>query len=211
MAVLIELSHESFLRMRAGAEVIEADKFGEKLIRLRDEGTYFKLFRRKRLISSAAWYPYAQRFADNALALAAQDVRCPKVIEVYWLPFIKRHGVHYWPLEGTTLRQIIQAGKTEDALRLEFGAFVAKLHRLGVYFRSLHLGNVIRTPDGEFGLIDIADLVILRRALGKHLLARNLRHLSRYATDREWLMADEGREFISGYTACSHLVPVLPQ
>jgi hypothetical protein len=44
------------------------------------DGSYLKLFRRKRLISSAAWYPYAQRFADNALALAAREHPLPRVI-----------------------------------------------------------------------------------------------------------------------------------
>ena len=32
-----------------------------------------------------------------------------------------------------------------------------------VYFRSLHLGNVVRTPEGRMGLIDIADLRVSAR------------------------------------------------
>lgn len=38
---------------------------------------------------------------------------------------------------------------------LEF--FLASLHGWGVYFRSLHFGNVIVTEAGAFGLIDVAE------------------------------------------------------
>jgi phage gp46-like protein len=62
------LSHDAYLALRADATVLERDLHGDKVLQLAD-GSYLKLFRRKRLISSAAWYPYAQRFADNALIL----------------------------------------------------------------------------------------------------------------------------------------------
>lgn len=195
------LENEKFLTLRDGAEVVEADHFGEKVLRLPD-GSYLKLFRRKRLISSAAWYPYAQRFADNAKALAALEIPCPEVMAVYRLPIISRDAVHYRPLEGTTIRQIIQAAPDtvrERALRSQLGAFVARLHRLGVYFRSLHLGNVVLTPDGALGLIDIADLKHRRGPLSERLRERNLRHLYRVACDRAWLEADSGQAFFSAY------------
>ncbi len=62
---MVKLEYESFLSLREGAEVVEADGHGEKVLLLRD-GTYRKLFRRKRLVSSAVWYPYSPRFSDNA-------------------------------------------------------------------------------------------------------------------------------------------------
>jgi len=67
---------------------------------------------------------------------------------------------------------------------------VRQLHERGVYFRSLHLGNVVRTPDGRLGLIDISDVRVHRRPLGRLLRARNLRRMQRMAAERDWLDLD---------------------
>lgn len=91
-----------FETLKQGAELIEADGHGEKVLLLPD-GHYLKLFRRKRLISSASWYPYAQRFADNARALQARGIPCPEVIEVFRVPEMERDVVHYRPLIGKAL------------------------------------------------------------------------------------------------------------
>lgn len=194
-----QLGYQQFLALREGAEVIEADHFGEKVLRLRD-GSFLKLFRRKRLISSAAWYPYAQRFADNAGALAERGIPCPQIISVFRQPELGRDAVHYRPLEGNTVRQLLEANLTEkvaNALRHRIGAFVAELHRKGVYFRSLHFGNIVETQDGRLGLIDIADLTTKRRALGALHRRRNIQHLYRYESDAAWLKANDS--FQQGY------------
>ena len=70
---LDRLSAVDYQALRAGAVVLEADGFGEKVLQLAD-GRILKLFRRKRLLSSALYYPYARRFADNAHKLAAIGV-----------------------------------------------------------------------------------------------------------------------------------------
>lgn len=180
------LSHDAYLALRANATVLERDLHGEKVLQLED-GSYLKLFRRKRLISSAAWYPYAQRFADNAEALAQRDIPCPRVIGVCRVPDIVRDVVHYWPLEGQTLRQLVQQRSASDSLREQLFAFVERLHLAGVYFRSLHLGNIVLTPDHQLGLIDIADLRAGHRPLLAYQRRRNMRHLYRATDDRTWL------------------------
>ena len=48
------LSNDEYLALRANATVLEYDLHGEKVLQLAD-GSYLKLFRRKRLISSSAW------------------------------------------------------------------------------------------------------------------------------------------------------------
>ena len=68
------------------------------------------------------------------------------------------------------------------------GAFIAKLHDRGVYFRSLHLGNIVMTPEGTLGLIDIADMRFSRGQLTASQRKRNLRHLLRYPSD--WTETD---------------------
>lgn len=195
------LEHDHYLALREGAATIEADRYGDKVLRLPD-GAYLKLFRRKRLLSSAAWYPYAERFADNARSLAQLGIPCPQVISVFRVPHIDRDLVHYRPLPGATLRQLMRDGAEAEpaaALKGELGAFIATLHDLGVYFRSLHLGNIVLTDHSGLGLIDLADLKLTRGPLGTLRRRRNLRHLFRYRDDQNWLLSDGGDALIQGY------------
>jgi tRNA A-37 threonylcarbamoyl transferase component Bud32 len=200
------LDHAHYLALVEGAEVLEADHSGDKVLRLTD-GSMLKLFRRKRLISSAVWYPYAQRFADNCTTLAQRAVPCPKVLSVFRISEIQRDAVHYTPLDGKTLRQVLDEPASNDELRRELGRFIAELHEKGIYFRSAHLGNVILTPQGTLGLIDIADMKTFRGPLRKSLRLRNFKHMLRYTEDREWLLGQNNQAFINGYlgaqTLCS--------
>lgn len=194
------LAYSDYQALRRDAEVIEADFFGDKVLRLTD-GNFMKLFRRKRLISSAAFFPYAKRFANNALTLRKRGIPCPDVLDTYRVADIARDVVHYQPLPGLTLRQLI-ADPThfQDATLLRtFGRFVAELHNQGIYFRSLHLGNVVMTPENELGLIDIADMKTLRRPLRKNLCLRNFQHMRRYKRDHAWLLQQDGDVFFESY------------
>lgn len=195
------LDHTAYLTLREGARVIEADGSGDKVLQMPD-GRFLKLFRRKRWLTSAALFPYAQRFADNARRLSALGIETPEVLAVYRIKSIERDGVYYAPLQGSTLRQLIQQGAADDTLRERYGAFVARLHDQGVYFRSLHLGNVVLTPAQVLGLIDIADLNQRRLALGPSKRLRNFQHMLRYREDRAWLRGnDAGQAFLRGYAA----------
>ncbi len=181
------LNHEDYLALRHQGKVIEQDGFGDKVIILQD-GTFLKLFRRKRLITSAAIWPYAQRFANNAKKLEELGIPCPKIIQVYRIPSIERDAVHYYPLPGTTLRDLYRGDLEYPAdLRERFLKFVEHIQDLGVYFRSFHLGNVVLTPEGEIGLIDISDMKIFRRPLSQWQRKRNLVHMVKDGRDQEWL------------------------
>ncbi|EPN07813.1 toluene tolerance protein [Pseudomonas syringae pv. actinidiae ICMP 18804] len=198
------LDHAHYLDLVQGAEVLEADGTGDKVLRLRD-GSMLKLFRRKRLVSSAAWYPYAQRFADNCVTLAQRTIPCPRVLTVCRIAEIERDAVHYDPLAGYTLRQLLGSALSDDSLRTQLGRFIADLHEKGIYFRSAHLGNVILTPEGNLGLIDIADMKTYRRPLRKSLRLRNFKHMLRYQEDRQWLLDNGNPAFLEGYMSAQSL------
>jgi len=183
------LSDSDYRNLVVDALVIERDLHGEKVLHLAN-GNYLKLFRRKRLISSAAWYPYAQRFADNAAALKSRSIPCPEVIDVFRIPSIRRDAVLYRPLPGGTLRELVRNQVATAAIRRQLESFIRKLHDTGVYFRSLHLGNIVLTPEGKLGLIDIADLTAKTRPISPHFRQRNMRHLYRDPDDRIWLTAE---------------------
>ncbi len=83
-----------------------------------------------------------------------------------------------WPVK--TLREMVRAGlspEREAGTEGAFTRFVIGLHDKGIYFRSLHLGNVVCTPDGRLGLIDFSDLRIHPWSLGNYLRARNMRRM----------------------------------
>ncbi len=183
----LPLAH--FEALKQHARVVERDGHGDKVL-LMPDGNYLKLFRRKRRLSSASWYPYAQRFGDNSQALAALGIPCPRVIEVFRVGEIERDVVHYAPLPGTTLRALIAKGldsEQKQALRDRFNAFVRHLHDQGIYFRSLHLNNVVLTPQGELGLIDISDVRLHRKPLSRFWRARNLKRMQGIEGERDWL------------------------
>lgn len=193
------ISSDQYQQLRSAAQVIEADGHGDKVLLLAD-GSYLKLFRRKRLLSSALLWPYARRFADNARKLAQLGIPTLEVIALYRLREPARHLVHYRPLPGVTLRQVRRESLPCPALLFEqLGSFVARLHQQGVYFRSIHLGNIVLTPDQQLGLIDLADLKTHGRALGSALRLRNFRHMLRDAGDRQWLLGEAHGSFAQGY------------
>lgn len=187
--ILKTMDLANYLALREGAVVLEADPHGDKVLRLVD-GTIFKLFRRKRLLTSAALFPYARRFVCNATALAKLGVPVPKVLDLVRIPAISRDAVHYAPLEGETLRTLVREGlepEREKRLKALFTRFVIGLHDRGVYFRSLHIGNVVCTPDGRLGLIDFSDLRIYPWRLGRYLRARNMRRMQGIVAESDWL------------------------
>ncbi len=169
-------------------QVIEADHFGDKVIRLSD-GTFLKLFRRKRLLSSELIRPYAKRFASNAKQLEQRGIPTVTVLNVYRIPSAQRTGVRYQPLSGYTLRQWLKAcnEETRQQSARDLGSFIARLHGEGIYFRSLHMGNVLMMSDGQLGLIDIADMRCKSHSLRFGLRLRNFRHMTRYRDDMKLL------------------------
>ena len=206
------------------ATVLRSGYEGEKVFAL-PGGNFLKLFRLK-VFSSAFFYPYAQRFTDNIQILRQLGIPCPEVIRVARIGSRKMRydAVFYRPLAGDSLRRWATSmtdTDNDEPLRAELGAFVANLHEGGIYFRSLHLGNIIRTPDDRFGLIDVSDLTVhapftpyfahrfgliniadltgRSRPLPPSLAHRNFRHLLRWECDRSWLLADQGGAFHTAY------------
>ncbi|WP_442110274.1 toluene tolerance protein [Pseudomonas sp. NUPR-001] len=163
-----------------GAQVLEADSYGAKVYLLSD-GNILKLFRRKRLISSALLRPYSQRFIDNVLQLEKKGIPTLKVLKYYKLEAPGMTAVLYQPLPGETLSQLSRKTGFSWQERLpDLVALVRRLHNSGVYFRSLHLGNIVVTPDQQMGLIDVADMRFMRAPLSRRMIKRNVQHFARY-------------------------------
>ena len=195
------LQPEGFNQLCADAHVIEADGLGPKVLRLAD-GRFLKVFRPRRWYTSGSFNPYSERFASNAEQLRTLGIPTPQILGLYRLPDASS-AVSYSPLPGLTLRQALQSldNSLRESLIERFGQFMAQLHERGVYFRSLHLGNVLLMDDGEFGLIDIADLRIYPSPLRNALRQRNLRHMQRYPQDRAGLFETHFEQLAKGYAS----------
>lgn len=194
------LSDNAVTALLNRAQVIEEDGLGPKVLRL-ENGNFLKLFRKRRCYTSGSFNPYSERFAVNSQRLQAMGIPAPKILDLYQLSD-GSSAVLYQPLPGQTLRQVLQSmgsAAVRQALVERFGKFLAQLHNQGVYFRSLHLGNVLLMDDGEFGLIDIADMHLYPSPLRIALRQRNLRHMQRYPEDRRWLFEEQLSALLDGY------------
>jgi len=165
----------------ARGEVLEQDGRGAKVIRLSAE-QIIKIFRPRRRLWLARLFPQAIRFERSAIRLQNLGIRVPQVQECFWVDRSRSiSGCSYVPLPGRSLEQIYRGSRSEfDALLPDFAAFIHALHQRGIYFRSLHLGNVLQLPEGGFGLIDFLDIHFKQAPLGRRLVARNLLHLRSY-------------------------------
>lgn len=167
-------------------EVLEKDSHGVKVVRLAD-GRILKIFRSRRHPLLARLRPDARRFSEHAIRLQGMGIQTPQILELGWIEHNKAvSACIYQPLEGQPLDKLFRDSRPQfDALLPQLAAYIYGLHQRGIYFRSLHLGNVLRTPDGGFGLIDFLDLRFKGRPLGRMLVRRNFRHLHSYLQRRK--------------------------
>lgn len=178
MRIVTAQQLESWL---ASGKVLEKDGRGPKVVAL-DNGLFLKIFHTRRHPLLARLQPAVRRFASNAEHLRNLGIAAPRVVEQFWID--RSRGLSaclYEPLPGASTEQIFLNDPQQGAQLLpSLATFIRQLHQRGIYFRSLHLGNILRLPDGGYGLIDILDLRYQRRPLSNRLITRNFRHLSQY-------------------------------
>lgn len=158
-----------------------------------------KVFRLKRLFSSALLFPYALRFAENAARLHRLGFQSVVVRSIFRLRARRQHLVVYPRLPGETLRAAIVAGHDSEGLLGKLGPYLARLHESGVYFRAVHFGNVLVADPAPFALIDVTDLRFKDKPLSLRERVRNFGHLTRYAEDRSAFKRFGPERFVDGY------------
>ncbi|MBV1889655.1 MAG: toluene tolerance protein [Gammaproteobacteria bacterium] len=199
---MLSFSAQYLEQLIADCQVLEADGFGPKVLESADELLIYKLFRRKRWFSSALFSPYAKRFAANATKLKSRGFRTVEVQEIGYCKQLAYHMVVYDRLPGQSLRDRLKS-QTSDVDRekifVYLGKMMARLHASGVYFRSLHLGNLLWSDGGDFPLIDIADMRFYRRALSTALRQRNFRPLLKRMADHTLIGFDDWQLTVESY------------
>lgn len=185
-----------------GAAIARAT--GRAAVWMLPDGRLVKQFRIRPLFSSATLRPIVRRFARNARLLAARGVPTVRIAETHRLRSPRRDLVVYHPLEGETLRAFLRARPGEMIETMHgLARFIGSLHERGVYFRGLHFGNVIVTPEGEFGLIDIDSAEFRRGPLPVTVRERNFRPMFAYEEDARAMATMTAAAWIESYTSAT--------
>lgn len=197
------LSKDAFDKLVLNTHIIEKDGYGLKVLETQDN-RMIKIFRRKRFFSTALFKPYAVRFVENAEKLSRLNIPTIQVDHLYKCSEISREVVVYQKLAGELLREVFQKSQDTQNLSQQFGSFVAQLHSKGVYFRSIHLKNILVLNNGELGLIDISDMQIKQKPLSLRLCLRNFYHMLRYPEDKK-IIKDHFDDFLNAYASQADL------
>ncbi len=196
------LDRASFSHWITAATVLKTGDHGPKVLQLPD-GSFLKLYRRRRLLSTGLWLSSAERFANNARGLQGLGIPVPRVLGLYQLDAPYRSVVHYQPLPGLTFRELLQQAAAATApaaaqqwVLHEMAGFIRRLHDLGIYFRAPHPGNLVRTQDQGCGLIDFSDLRRYGRPLSLGQRQRNIKHIFRNRKDWAGMSAATLQDFV---------------
>lgn len=183
MRIVTAQELESWL---ASGTVLEKDSRGPKVLML-SGGQILKIFHTRRHPMLIRINPPAKKFAQNALILQQAGIPAPQIIESLWVNITDGISASiYQPLPGRSIESILKETPEQiDALVPMLAKFIKELHQQGVYFRSLHLGNILRLQNCQFGLIDFLDLTKKSRPLSNWEISRNFKHLERYLARRK--------------------------
>jgi len=174
---------EEYARLTQGATLWKVNEYIPSTSAIPD-GRIVKLFRPARFWSTRAFRPEARAFIAVAQRLAALGVPAPAITDYLRVVRPPRDVVCYQPVAGESLRKALLACEDGQPLLNDFAGFLAELHEKGVFFRGIHLGNVILTPERAFGLVDFSQAKFYDRPLRVGQRKRNLRHFRTHRKDR---------------------------
>jgi serine/threonine protein kinase len=199
------LTLAQYTAMVSGAHVLEQDESGVKVLELSDNNI-LKIFRLRGLITSSFFFSNARSFCRNATRLSKLGIPSVKVKQLYHFKKTNDTAVLYEPLPGFTIRQLLKEDEgLSGATCSKIGQLIAKLHQCGIHFKSLHLGNIVLTPAGELGLIDIADMRIYPWSLQLNTRLRSFRRLTRYHRDMAALGKDKWALVVEAYVQAAKM------
>lgn len=173
------VTQADFEQMIAGAKVLERQEGGLSALRSAD-GHIIKIWQRRGGLSSDRLRPYSKRFADNCARLNERAIPAPVVSDSFRIKETGEHVLIYPMLPGHSMADLAAA----DGLPIEAMAqFYVQLHNAGVFFRSIHLGNVLQLEDQRLGVIDVTDCWFYKSPLGMKKRAQNIGYAWAYRGD----------------------------
>lgn len=192
------MTQAELARLQASGKTLEQDERGVKVTLLPD-GKMLKVFRLRRWFSSGLVYSNARRFCRNAERLQQRGIATVSDCELFHFAKSTDKAVIYQPLAGDTIRDLLKLNQLSHNTYAKLGCFIADLHRYGIYFKSLHFGNIVLTPIQELGLIDISDMRFYPWQLHCNTRLRSLNRMYRYADDIRMLGVNGWADMLTAY------------
>ncbi len=202
--VFSQVDKETFDAIINQGKVLEKDRWGVKVIETTDN-KIVKFFRLKRVYSSALFFPYAWRFKRNANHLKRLGIKTMEVEKIEYCLSQQRHILTYKKLEGQSVKDKLSETEEKNDLINHLIKFISELHAKGVYFRSLHFGNIIIDSKGDLSLIDISDLKVYTGALSVNHRVRNWKHLLKYDFEKKLINEYGCESFFDRYLGYANL------
>lgn len=171
-------------------------------IMLSPSGEIVKSFFRRKKISTSTFFPQASRFESNSRKLLERGIKGPIVKDIIYCKEIPVYMAIYDRLEGNDLRELCHKDGMATLTRLP--DYLASLHTAGVFFRAIHLGNIL-LHNHSMSIIDISDLTTRDSPLGSFMRARNLAHLLNSEFDKVFFISYGVSKFIEEYVQVSGL------
>lgn len=199
-----QINQETFTTLISNSNVLERDGKGIKVVETVNQDIV-KLFRLKRIYSSAFFSPYALRFLKNARKLQTKGIETVAVKKIEYCLSEQRHILTYKKITGQSIKELLTKDGKDTELIKKLISFIASLHEKGVYFRSLHAGNIIVSHNGEMALIDIADLKVYPWSLTTNQRIRNWRHFLKYTFEKRVVNSFGLELFFDAYVNDTHL------
>lgn len=183
-------------------------KFGKSLdqpkVFEQSGSTIIKLFyRKKSRLSSDHIRPRAMRFYKNVNKLHTHGYAVPRIDKIQFCPELKIYLLYYAKIEGKDVRYLANHGDLHVISHV--AKLMADLHVNGIFFRSIHLENLLYQPDGKMALLDVTDVRFKSRPLNLYERYRNLKHLFKEPYDRELWQAYGIANFMREYFETAQL------
>lgn len=148
------------------------------------QGDIVKVFYpRKKRFSSNKYKPYAIRFHTNAKRLQSLGFVTPIIKNMQHCPELNTYTISYEKIPGVDVRVLTTDGQRPEIME-SVAAYIANLHEKGIFFRSVHLENLLHLNNGDFALLDIVDVQFKRPSLSIYLRYRNLKHMFQVEDDK---------------------------
>ncbi len=172
MAYPILLEHE-YLKLTEGAELVKRTRTKIRLLLSSEKKIIKHIYKRKLLSTSTIW-PYASRFIKNAKHLSSKNISVPKINAVYFYPTLNCDILIYDFVSGMTLYDLARTNNI--SFMPDLARYLVGLHDLGIYFKDIHLNNLVSNND-TFTLLDLESIQYQHRPLTITQRIRNLTHL----------------------------------
>jgi len=173
-----KISEEQLEKLCSHGEAIDS-KAGYPCVILHPDGTATKIWaKKKKLISSTTFSPYPNRFVKNA----QRGVTVPEILDQAILEGSHIRIVTYRSLPGNSIRQLLKSSPEKVNIH-SLCTYFHELHNKGIHFRSLHLGNIIQTPEAGYGLIDFTDVTYYSKPLSLKRRTANIAYPMQYQDD----------------------------